>query len=200
MKLLRTKNMTNILKKEGLSRPSMDNDTRWSSVVKMLEDLNKLKNFCKDYSTMHKRLALSDITWDQISESIAALKHVQITTLSLQKDQLLPGDFYGSWIRCKLYLKKLNSSIAKNLLKQIDVREKKLFENDLLLAALYLDPRYLNLILDKENESNPYSKESRARKKLLEIWSHLKKIEKRALPATSTVQNSENNMVHKSFL
>ena len=119
-------------------------------------------------------------------------------SLSLQKDLLLQVDFYESWIRCNLYLKKFNSSIAKNLLKKMDVREKKFFENDLLLAALYLDPRYLNLILDKENESNPYSKESRARKKLLEIWSHLKKVEKLGLPSTLTVKNNENNMVRKS--
>ena len=156
----------------------------------MLDDIKKLKDFCKEYSDIKKSLNLSDNAWDRIDECILALKPAKIATLTMQKEQLLPGDFYGCWLRCKLELKNLDSKIAKTLLKNMEVREQKLFNNDLFLAGLYLDPRYLVMILSKDNTLNTNSQEYRARQKLLDIWKRLQIIEKRvdAFLPTATVQ------------
>ena len=64
----------------------MDNDTRWSSLLKMLEDLMQLKAFCEDYAVVDKKLHLSESAWSRIKDCIDALKPVKISTLTMQKE------------------------------------------------------------------------------------------------------------------
>ncbi|KAH8346275.1 hypothetical protein KR084_004741, partial [Drosophila pseudotakahashii] len=72
------------------------------------------------------------------------------------------GNFYALWLTCKLQTEQIVVSNAQNaiitligrsLLISINTRNKKLLENDGMLACLYLDPRFHH-ILNAEQKQN----------------------------------------------
>ena len=77
----------------------------------------------------------------------------------------------------------------------MEAREQKLLDNDLFLAAIYLDPRYLTLILKKDDEDLNNNKEERARKKLFDIWNMMKSREKRYIEQQALNQPTESQEV-----
>ena len=115
---------------------------------------------------------------------IAALEPIKKTTKVFQTEQLVPGDFYGSLLRCQIALRKLKSSVSEELLSDIKLRETKLLENDAFLAAIYMDPRYSNKLFRSDQAANSISqepsKETRARQKLLPLWMHYRQLEKKS--------------------
>ncbi|XP_031782903.1 uncharacterized protein LOC100679969 isoform X2 [Nasonia vitripennis] len=146
VKALRTESITNSLKAYNIKKPVLDNATRWNSAYLMLLSLIAAKPFCTDFGTTNKALFLTEKQREKISECVAALEPVKIATVIFQNEQLLPGDFYGAWLRCCLTVDNLNSPFAKDLHKAMKTRETQLFDNDALLSALYLDPRYMPII------------------------------------------------------
>ena len=77
----------------------------------------------------------------------------------------------------------------------MEAREQKLPDNDLFLAAIYLYPRYLTVILKKDDEDLINNKEELARKKLFDIWNMMKSREKRYIEQQALNQPTESQEV-----
>lgn len=61
----------------------------------------------------------------------------------MQKEEISLSDFFGGWAKVKLEMTKLgNDTLAQRLLNEIKLREPILFNNEVLNAAVFLDPRY----------------------------------------------------------
>lgn len=58
----------------------------------------------------------------------------------------MPGDFLRSWIRCKLGIKKLKTSISNEIFKAMESRETNLFLCESFVGAIYMDPRFSVLL------------------------------------------------------
>ena len=82
---------------------------------------------------------------------VAVLEPAKIATKSLHYEQLTFGGFFGIWLNCKLKIAKLTSTsslLAQLLLSKMKKRKTDLLKNHLLLAALFLDPRYKVFVSD----------------------------------------------------
>jgi len=51
-------------------------------------------------------------------------------------------DFNGAWIFCKIQTNAMNSDFSNKLVQLMTNREKIILNNQVLLAAIFLDPRY----------------------------------------------------------
>nr|XP_036677360.1 E3 SUMO-protein ligase ZBED1-like [Drosophila suzukii]XP_036678275.1 E3 SUMO-protein ligase ZBED1-like [Drosophila suzukii] len=142
VKKLRTPTMSYIMKEKNLRKPPIDCPTRWSSSDKMLA------YFVED-AVYH--LYLDQKVWDSIREIVSLLEPAEVVTSKLQSQNLVFGDFYHTWISCKLLVQKNNSKLAKFLLKELEDREILLFENDAFLCGIFLDPRF-NITLSKNQK------------------------------------------------
>jgi bifunctional polynucleotide phosphatase/kinase len=142
-KTLRSQTFMAAIRLAGQKKPIIDCLTRWCSTCLMLERLIELKEFIAELTNEGKNqnLKLTEQDWSRIEDIIKILKPARILTTVLQSEQLTIGDFYGSWLKCQLEISKFNSSFAKNLLKHMKKRLAVLLTSEVVLAALYLDPR-----------------------------------------------------------
>ena len=106
------------------------------------------------------------------------MEPVHQAVTNLKSTRLLPGDSYAEWLLCKISLKKMTSPIARELFAAMETHESELLKNEILLSALYLDPRFIVLILNIEDadtsilhDSNDY--ESYAWNALKQLWIRL---------------------------
>uniref|UniRef100_A0A2S2NMP6 Histone-lysine N-methyltransferase SUV420H2 n=1 Tax=Schizaphis graminum TaxID=13262 RepID=A0A2S2NMP6_SCHGA len=146
--------------------------TRWNSTYDMLERLQYLKDFIQNMSVNDKTLkkvALSYHDWQQVETISKALLPAKVCSTKLQTEQLTMTDFYGAWIFCKIQTNAMNSDFANKLVQLMTYREKIILNNQVLLAAIFLDPRY-NITLSREQSAS-------AIQHLTNIWICLKKIE-----------------------
>lgn len=105
VKTLRTDSCIKQLKIYNVNKPVLDVVTRWNSTADMLSSLLSAKEFCKDFSPSKPKLHLADLDWNRIADLLTALQPCRIATLILQKENLLPGDFfgiYGGIVNCAL--------------------------------------------------------------------------------------------------
>ncbi|CAG4952534.1 unnamed protein product [Parnassius apollo] len=111
----------------------------------MLTRLLELRPIC----TENYELCLSKTTWNSIEITVASLKPSNILTKKLQMEQLTMGDFYLNLINCKIELKAINTTLACELHRNMEIREKVLFESKAFVAALYTDLR-VNFLLNTD--------------------------------------------------
>lgn len=152
---LRNQNYVYLIKKEKLKTPILDCLTRWNSTYDMLERLQYLKDFIQNMSVNDKTLkkvALSYYDWQQVETISKALLPAKVCSKKLQTEQLTMIDFYGAWISCKIQTNALNSNFANKLVQLMTNREKIILNNQVLLAAIFLDPRY-NITLNREQSA-----------------------------------------------
>jgi len=169
---LRNQNYVYLIKKENLKTPILDCLTRWNSTYDMLERLQYLKDFIQNMSVNDKTLkkvALSYYDWQQVETISKALLPAKVCSKKLQTEQLTMTDFYGAWISCKIQTNVLNSNFANKLVQLMTNREKIILNNQVLLAAIFLDPRY-NITLNREQSAT-------AIRHLTNIWICLKQME-----------------------
>lgn len=121
----------------------MDVVTRWGSTYEMLHSLQTDKDFYKLFFENNPSIKFNDNNWDFIDKFCAAFQPVYIATKELQEAELAVGDFYKSWLKCKILLTNLSSNTYAQTIKiAMDEREKKLFENESFIAGLFMDPRF----------------------------------------------------------
>lgn len=73
----------------------------------------------------------------------------------MQREVISLSDFFGGWGKLKMNLvKSSDDDLAKNLLSQMKEREMDLFNNPILNAAIFLDPRYQKFM---PNENKDYA-------------------------------------------
>ena len=80
----------------------------------------------------------------------------------------MTGDFLKAWLKCEAALKKNESEFGPLLLASLQKRETQLMENVTFLSAIYLDPRFRNLLTEQQV--------SRARIHLTKTWTKLQKM------------------------
>lgn len=92
--------------------------------------------------------------WDTLLEIQMVLQIPYKATIALQEKELCLSDTFGIWLKMQVHLdivmKKCKSSFAKCLKNSILGRKKTIFENPVMSAAVYLDPRYRKEITRKE--------------------------------------------------
>jgi len=134
--------------------------------------LVRLQDFIQNMSVNNKTLkkvALSYYDWQQDETISKALLPAKVCSKKLQTEQLTMTDFYGAWISCKIQTNALNSYFANELVQLMTNREKIILNNKVLLAAIFLDPRY-NITLSREQSAT-------AIRHLTNIWICLKQME-----------------------
>lgn len=127
------------LKKKFLSIPVHDNDTRWNTSYAMIESLLKVRGFVEDEDDLLELFCEDDL-----------------------------GDMLGTWLECKIELKKVGSPLADQIVEAMTKRERRevfaqsnrqragqdkvppLFEYPGFLASIFLDPRYFTILNEEE--------------------------------------------------
>lgn len=106
--------------------------------------MNDLRVFCESLNDPNVRIyRLSSEKWASVENIASILSHFEKETIRLQRETISLSDFFGSWARIKMQLSKYDDDLlAKNLLDQMKKREPTLFNNEVLNAAVFLDPRY----------------------------------------------------------
>jgi len=69
----------------------------------------------------------------------------------LQSEQLTLTDFYGAWLTCKIQTQSLNTNFSNNLAQCLIIREPLIMNNKVLLPAIYLDPRFKNMLTQEQS-------------------------------------------------
>ncbi|XP_029167403.1 uncharacterized protein LOC114937896, partial [Nylanderia fulva] len=167
VKKLRTQTFIYLIKKQNLKKPVIDCPTRWCSTLDMLEHLLLLKDYCEKLAVtkFQNFMTLKDNEWTKIEEICAALQPSKICTKKLQAEQLTLSDFFGVWYETKMMTETIHTPFATLILEQMISREQKLLNNDALLSAVFLDPRY-KILLDK-------TQIEKARNHLKHIWTKI---------------------------
>lgn len=143
-KELRTPTKIELIRSMKLKTAKRDNDTRWNSKYDMVLSLVELEGFCSDQSIS----LLNESDWESCNIFLEVFKPVKVATKLLQGQNLCLGNFFKIWLDMMLRVEHLTKSnqhtaLASCLHKHLTEREEMLFrDNDTLLAALYLDPRF----------------------------------------------------------
>lgn len=93
---------------------------------------------------------LDESEWSSLESCVAILQPFKTYSLKLQSEACTLSDFFGYWISLKLNLSTKNDEFSKELLKQMNERHDVLMNNPILIAAVYLDPRYQRVLRDKK--------------------------------------------------
>ncbi|XP_071057018.1 uncharacterized protein [Onthophagus taurus] len=88
--------------------------------------------------------------WIQIMELETLLRQPHIVTVQLQSADLTPGVFLKEWKNLIFNLSKIEGPIAEGIRSSMIRRESLLLDNDILLAAIYIDPMYRILLSEEQ--------------------------------------------------
>ncbi|XP_065316450.1 uncharacterized protein LOC135925165 [Gordionus sp. m RMFG-2023] len=155
-----------LLKNMKLPKPVLDCH-RWHSTHDMLERLILLKPNIEDFFTEQSDYLLTE-DWKEIITIVEILKPLKIATKQFQSEQLTLTDFYAAWLRCCIELEKNPNHFAQLLYSCLKNREERFIKNEILLAAIYLGPRYKVLLSDDDKIC--------AKKHLVNLWRRIKSL------------------------
>lgn len=124
------------------------------------------------------------IKWSIISEIVIVLEAPFDVTNVAQNATFTLSDFYGSWQIMKLKITKLSedrsahSNFAETLREKVDERRSLLFNNQAMIVAVYLDPRFnFKMKMDHPEEIEI------AKKTLATLYERVKRLQRlRQLP------------------
>lgn len=97
--------------------------------------------------------------WHVVKELVFVLQIPYKATVALQYRSLTLSDTYGIWLKTKIFLEEiikkhsLKTNLAKCLIAALNKRKHTVVNNDAMLCALYLDPRYRNEIMCDEQKT-----------------------------------------------
>ena len=129
-----------ILRRKTNKGAILDQATKWGSTYTMLERLLELKPALLDIA--HPDASMSEAQWNHVKDLEALLRHPFLTTKKLQAADLTPGAFFKEWKKLLFKFFQTGSMLADAIKPFMERREKVLFPNDVLLAAVYVDPTY----------------------------------------------------------
>lgn len=171
VKKLRTPTVAAHLQLIKQSKPLIDVETRWHSSLDMIESLLRLKNFCKEMEKMDQKFYIPEEEWNMLEDLYEALLPSRVATKIFQSEQLLPGDFYSAWMKCKIDTQKVSKrpdDFASKLVNSMTKREDSMFLKNAVVTSLYLDPRY-NVVLSKEGVQKALKQVEKISKRLLNL-------------------------------
>ncbi|KAE8741817.1 hypothetical protein FOCC_FOCC012649 [Frankliniella occidentalis] len=132
----------------------------------MIESLLKVRGFVEDEDDLLELFCEDD--WNNAENILESLKPTMLATKILQGEQLTLGDMLGTWLECKIELKKVGSPLADQIVEAMTKRERRevfaqsnrqragqdkvppLFEYPGFLASIFLDPRYFTILNEEE--------------------------------------------------
>lgn len=110
-----------------------------------------MREFIEELSKTDESFKLTPTKW-KIIQVIKDILHEPYTlTMALQRTNYTLSDFYGEWIKTKRNLAKIGHPLADSLLTHMERRERKVLNTKIMLAAVYLDPRY-NMLLKSDQK------------------------------------------------
>lgn len=119
--------------------------------------LLELREFCESLPKSEfpeiDKLRLSIDEWNVVKEIESTLVHFAIRTKKMQTVRISLSDFFGGWAKIKFELNKLDSDLSKKLLAEMKKREPVLFNNSVLNAAVFLDPRFQQYMPNHHKEA-----------------------------------------------
>lgn len=166
-----------------LKKPIIDNPSRCSSTLDMIERLLELKEFFFEQKAIFPELNEVDADWDFLVEFTVAFQPVRNILLKLQCDQTVYSNFYKYWLELKFELQKISSSLSELLNTWIEEKEKIILNNPVLVSAIYLDPRFKFLLNPAQNEL--------ARIHLKALYDHTQKFNQKPFEISNIKQEKE---------
>lgn len=151
-----------------MKHPIIDVPTRWNSTFDMLERLLEFKSFCSQMCNAHTFLSVPERIWTFMESFVSVMKPVKDATLCLQASSLLVGDFYGVWLKMKIRVTASTDTIGRKLATALQEREDVLFQQEAVVSAIYMDPRFKSVLSCTQVQS--------ARAHLLKTWNKLQLI------------------------
>ena len=136
----RTPKIDAILKRKSKKGAIIDQPTRWGGAYLMVQRLMELKDALLDLS--HPDLTLTDNQWNEVKQLEELLWHPFLTTKQMQTADLTPGSFYKEWKTLIFKLSHIGGKLTDAIRASMQHREAKLMNNDVLLLAIYVDPKY----------------------------------------------------------
>ena len=137
-KAARTTQIDSILKKHSGMGAILDQETRWGSTYMMIKRLLDLKVYLEDLA--NKDVSLTQQEWVKLTELEALLCYPFSVTKQFQSEDLTPGTFFLTWRELLFRCNRTGGMVAEEILSSMKRREELLFENTILLAAIYVDP------------------------------------------------------------
>lgn len=80
--------------------------------------------------------------WLEVERLVGVLKPFNKYTQKLQAVNCTLSDFFGFWIAIRRHMEKNDHPLKLTILTEMQARESQLLDNPILLAAIYLDPRF----------------------------------------------------------
>lgn len=133
---LRTSHTDGILKRRAGKGMLIDMPTRWGSTFLMLERLLHLKAVVQDLDSVDSYLSESE--WGELENMVDILRIPYNATISLQKQDLTPGECLLHWRGVIFKLEKYDKSLASVLASSLKAREKFILSNHAFLAAVWV--------------------------------------------------------------
>lgn len=105
-----------------------------------------------ELETVNKaKYQLGDDIWTALPGVVEVLGVFAEKTKEMQKEDLTLSDSYGIWLSLVVRLKNMSHiPLATSLLQRVEKRMLYLMQDDVLIAALYLDPRYQIVLSDTQ--------------------------------------------------
>ena len=149
---LRSPNVISLLEKREKKRPVLDTCTRWGSTYLMIKRLLELRNSIKKLGVLSPEFHLSTATWSSLNELLSVLEGPYAVALKLQAEDLISEVFMKEWCSLKHTLRGKPTSLALEILRAMEKREKSLFQTKLFLDGVFVDARYRILLFEEQVE------------------------------------------------
>lgn len=132
-----------------------------------------MKDFVNTLASTNVAFHLTESQWQQITQIRDVFKDCYYFTKKSQSEQTTLSDFYAEWTEMMFKLKnKPKCLFVDNLMKYMDAREAKLLQSPVVLAALFLDPRYRVLLKAKPSATQT------AISHLASLWKRLSEMQR----------------------
>lgn len=139
----------------------------------MIQCKHVIQHFAKDEHIF----AVACRKWEAIVETRNILQILYEATNASQKPDLTLSDFYGCWLHCTLQLqqfREIKCNLANALVSAMNKRRPALFENIMMISAIFLDPRFKSELTEEQYE--------KAKEHLSTFWiNHIQKREETCL-------------------
>lgn len=165
-----------------------------------LLDVYQNESVIRHLKDSHKSCDLILRKKNELKELILILNVPYHGTIYFQSQKLTLSDVYGKWKAMHLHLehfvgkRQFKSNLAKHLLTALEVRSKNIFNNPMMLAALYLDPRFRNKLLESEDKTD------QAKRMLSKIYRRMHCLQAENEPeAGASRGNTSNDSLNDEF-
>lgn len=163
----RAPKVDSVLKRRAGKGAVIDQATRWGSTYLMIQRLLELKHILEDMA--NPNVTMTEHQWEEVMGLEHILKFPYVVTKRLQETSLTPGIFYKEWRNLTYKLGQTGGMFAESIKFSMERREKTLMNNDVLLSAIFVDPKYRILLNEEQLQ--------RAREALCEIAIQMRGIE-----------------------